>query len=93
LDIAESDYRNHTVEITPPQGYKVYYLPDPVEIRCPFFEFRSSYRKDGKNIVCKQEYIQKAIRVSPADYPDYRRYCKEMEKASEKETIFFIKGK
>jgi hypothetical protein len=93
LDIAESDYRNHTVDITPPQGYKVYYLPDPVEIRCPFFEFRSSYRKDGKNIVCKQEYIQKAIRVSPAEYPDYRRYCKEMERASEKETIFFIKGK
>ncbi|MBW2040357.1 MAG: transglutaminase family protein [Deltaproteobacteria bacterium] len=91
LDIWRRDYRNHKVEITVPEGYKVYHLPKPIDLQCPYFEFRSSYSKEDGKVFYKQEFIQKATRISPEEYPSYRKFCKEMEKTSEKQTIFFIK--
>jgi len=93
LAIWRRAYRNRQVRITGPEGYEVYALPDPVAIQCPYFEFRSRYRHGDGEVTYTQEYIQKATRVLPEEYPEYRRFCKQMEKASEKQTIFFIKGK
>jgi hypothetical protein len=91
LAIWRRAYRNRTVQITGAEGYEVYALPDPVDIQCPYFKFRSRYREGDGGVTYTQEYIQKATRVSAEEYPEYRRYCKRMEKAGEKQTIFFIK--
>jgi hypothetical protein len=91
LAIWRRAYRNRTVQITGPEGYSVYALPDPVDIQCPYFKFRSRYREGDGGVTYTQEYIQKATRVSAEEYPEYRRFCKRMEKAGEKQTIFFIK--
>ena len=93
LDIWRPEYTNHDIEITVPEGYEVYYLPDPIDIQCPFFEFHSSYREQDEKVLYKNEFIRKAARISPEEYPVYRTFCQEMEKKSRKQSVFFIKKK
>jgi len=76
------------VEFTVPQDYEVYYLPKPVRIETPFFEFRSSYQsRDGK-ICYHAEMVQKAFRVMPKEYPKYKKYWEEMTKKKEAFVVF-----
>jgi hypothetical protein len=36
-----------------PEGYELYYLPEPVEIKNPYFEYHSSYQKREKDILSR----------------------------------------
>jgi len=40
-------YSKDVTEFNVPEGYEVYHLPEPVGIKNQYFEFRSSYRKEG----------------------------------------------
>ena len=93
LDIWRRVYRSNRTQITLPQGYEVYWLPDPIEIKCPYFEFRSNYREEYGKVIYTQEFIQKATRISPEQYPSYRKFCQEMENKNKKQSIFFVKKK
>lgn len=76
------------VEFNIPEGHEVYHLPESVEIANPYFEFRSDYRREGEKVIYKEEFVKKAIRIMPENYPAYNRLCQEMGKNSKKEVLF-----
>jgi len=71
-----------------PEGYEVYYLPEPVEIENPYFDFHSSYQREGQKVVYRGEYIKKAVRIPPKGYPLYHKFCQKMEKSCEEYVLF-----
>ena len=75
-------------EFNIPYGYEVYYLPEPLEVINRYFEFRSSYRIEGEKIFYQEEFIEKAIRITPEEYPVYKESCQVMAKGSKREVLF-----
>jgi len=80
-------------EFNIPEGYKVYHLPEPVEIKNQYFEFRSSYRKEGERIFYEGELIRKALRITPEEYASYQKYCQEMGKSFKRSVLFKKKSR
>lgn len=83
-----NSYSKKEAEFNIPEGYEVYHLPEPVEITNPYFEFRSDYRREGEKIIYQEEFVKKAIRIMPGNYPAYNRFCQGMEKSCKKEVLF-----
>jgi hypothetical protein len=75
-------------EFNIPDGYQVYYLPEPLEVINPYIEFHSSYRIEGEKIFYQEEFIEKAIRITPEEYPVYKESCQVMGKISKREVLF-----
>jgi hypothetical protein len=44
----------------------------------PYFEYRSSYYKEGSEIVVKTEFINASAFIAPEDYAHYRTCCQTM---------------
>ncbi len=86
--ILNNSYKKDEVEFNIPEGYEVYYLPEPMEIKNRYFEFRSTYRKQGEKIAYQGEFLKKAIRITPEEYPVYQKTCQEMEKSLRREVLF-----
>jgi hypothetical protein len=76
------------VEFNIPEGFEVYHLPEPVEIKNPYFEFRSSYRQEGQKIFYQGELTRNAIRIAPEEYTSYQNYCFRMEKSFDGSVLF-----
>jgi len=93
LDIWGGWVRRHEMEIIPPPGYKILRLPEPIKVKSPYLDFEAVYEERAGKIFYRQEFIQKAVRISPEEYPTYRRFCQRVEVYNRKETIFFIKAK
>jgi len=87
-----NSYNKDEVEFNAPEGYEVYYLPEPMEIKNQYFEFRSSYRQEGERILYQGELIKKAIRIAPEEYPAYHESCQGMEKSLKRSVLFRKKG-
>ena len=79
------------VEFTVPEGYEVYHLPEPIEIKNQYFEFRSSYRQKGDKIFYRGELTSKALRITPEEYPAYQESCQVMEKSFKRDVLFKAK--
>ena len=86
--VLDNSYSKDEVEFNVPEGYKVYHLPEPMEIKNQYFEFRSSYRQEREKIFYQGEFIRKAIRITPEEYPTYRKFCHEMEKSFKRSVLF-----
>jgi hypothetical protein len=86
-------YSKDEAEFNVPEGYKVYHLPEPVEIINQYFEFRSSYRKEGERIFYQGELIRKAATITPEEYASYQKYCQEMGKSFKRSVLFKAKKK
>jgi hypothetical protein len=71
-----------------PEGYDVYHLPEPVEIKNPYFEYRSNYQKIGEGIFYQDELINKAVRIPLEEYRHYHKFCELMEKSCERYVLF-----
>ncbi len=83
-----NSYNKDEVEFNVPEGYEVYHLPEPMEIKNQYFEFRSSYRQEGERIFYQGEFIRKAIRITPEEYPSYQKYCQGMGKSFNRSVLF-----
>ncbi len=83
-----NSYDRDEVEFNVPEGYEVYYLPEPMETKNQYFEFRSSYRQEGKSIFYQGEFTKKAIRITPEEYPSYQKYCQGMGKSFHRSVLF-----
>jgi len=83
-----NSYNKNGVEFNIPDGYEVYYLPEPVEIKNPHFEYRSSYRREGGKVFYEAEFIQNAGQIPTAEYTNYRKSCHLMEKSCERYVLF-----
>jgi hypothetical protein len=89
--VLDNSYSKDEVEFNVPEGYKVYHLPETMERKNQYFEFRSSYRQEGKKIFYQGEFIRKAIRITPEEYPTYRKFYHEMEKSFKRSVLFRAK--
>lgn len=83
-----NSYEKKEVEFNIPQGYDIYYLPEPVEVMNQYFEFRSTYQKEDGKIVYQGEFVEKAIRISPEEYPAYQGFCQQIGKSFRREVLF-----
>lgn len=81
-------YKKDEVEFNIPEGYELYYLPEPVEIKTPYFEYSSSYKKVGEKVLYQGEFIRKAVKLPPEKYTNYRKFCQMMEKSCERYVLF-----
>jgi hypothetical protein len=89
--IWNNSYSKDEVGFTVPEGYEVYYLPEPMETKNQYFEFRSSYRQEGAKIFYRGELISKALRITPEEYPAYHESCQAMEKSFKRDVLFKAK--
>jgi transglutaminase-like putative cysteine protease len=83
-----NSYSKDEVEFNIPEGFEVYHLPELVEIRNPYFEFRSSYRQEGDKIFYQGELTRNALRIAPEEYSSYQNYCFRMEKSFDRSVLF-----
>ena len=86
--VSNNSFGKDEVEFNVPDGYKIYYLPEPVEIINQYFEFRSIYQKEGKKIVYQGEFVKKAMRITPEEYPVYQKFCDGMGKSFRRQVLF-----
>jgi hypothetical protein len=86
-----NSYNKDEVGFNVPEGYEVYYLPEPMEIKNRYFEFRSSYRQEGERIFYQGEFIRNAVRIAPEDYPVYKKLCEGVEKSFKKDVLLKAK--
>jgi len=91
--IWNNSYKIDEVEFNIPEGYQVYYLPEPMEIKNQYFEFRSSYRQEGERIFYQGELVRKAIRITPEESASYQQWCFGMEKTFNRSVLFKKKGR
>ncbi|MBW2038134.1 MAG: DUF3857 domain-containing protein [Deltaproteobacteria bacterium] len=82
IELCSVHFLRNEVEVDLPDGYGVYYLPKPVEIKTPYFDFCSSYRYEEGKIFYQGERIRKTTTIPLEDYPLYRKFCQEMERGS-----------
>ena len=92
IEIWNTSYKKDEVEFNIPEGYEVYYLPEPMEIKNQYFDFRSSYRQEGKRIFYQGELITKVIRIAPEECASYQQWCFGMEKSFNRSVLFRKKG-
>jgi hypothetical protein len=86
-----NSYNKDEVEFNVPEGYEVYHLPESIEIRNQYYEFRSSYRQEGDKIFYQGELIRKALRITPEEYTSYKNCCFGMEKSFNRSVVFMKK--
>ncbi|MBW2341360.1 MAG: DUF3857 domain-containing protein, partial [Deltaproteobacteria bacterium] len=83
-----STYRRDDVKFNIPEGYEVYYLPEPVEIENSHLKYRASYRSEGARVFYQSEVIRKAGQIPLDEYADYRESCQAMEKSHGRCVLF-----
>jgi hypothetical protein len=83
-----NSYAKDEVEFNIPEGYEIYHLPEQIEIINQYFEFRSNYREEGESIFYQGEFIKKALRITPEEYPAYHESCQVMEKSFKRDVLF-----
>ena len=81
------EFSEEEIRLSIPEGYKVHYLPDKVEIVNPYFEYRSSYHKEGSEIVVHNELVKTAAIIAPEDYAHYRSCCQMMRESRVKHAL------
>jgi hypothetical protein len=92
IEVRDTSYKKDEVEFNVPEGYEVYHLPEPMEIKNQYFDFRSSYRQEGKRIFYQGELIRKVIRITPEECASYQEWCFWMEKSFNRSVLFRKKG-
>ena len=75
------EFSQEEVRFSMPEGFKVYFLPEKVEIVNPYFEYRSGYHKEGSEIVVLNEFVKNAVIIAPEDYAHYRSCCQMRREA------------
>jgi hypothetical protein len=83
-----NSYSKNEAEFNIPEGYEVYYLPEPIEVVSKYFEFRSTYRQEGDKIVYQGEFLDKAIRIPPEEYLAYQGFCQKASQSFRREILF-----
>jgi len=86
--VRNNSYSKDEVVFNIPEGYEVYHLPEPLEIKNPYFEFRSNYRQEGDRIIYQGELTRKAISIPPEEYASYQNFCQGMEKSFNRSVLF-----
>jgi hypothetical protein len=89
--VLNNSYSKDEAEFNIPEGYEVYHIPEPLEVRNQYFEFRSSYWQEDDKIFYRGELTRKAIEISPEEYSSYKNCCSSMEKSFNRSIVFMKK--
>jgi hypothetical protein len=81
-------YGKKEAQFSVPEGYEIYYLPEQVEMKNPYFEYCSSYRTEGRKILFQGELLRKAVQIPPGSYGEYRELCQAMVNSSKRYVVF-----
>ena len=76
------------IEFNIPEGYKIYHLPERVDLNNPYFSYSSNYQVQGSKILYQEEYIENAVQIPAEEYADYRAFCQKMDESRERPVIF-----
>jgi hypothetical protein len=88
-----NSYSKNEAEFNIPEGYEIYYLPEPTEVMSQYFEFRSTYRQEGERIFYQGEFWDKAMRIPPEEYLTYQGFCQKASQSFRREILFKKKNK
>lgn len=69
------------VSLKLPKGAKVEAAPPAAEVKSRFGSYRVSYEQDGQTIVVESALSLDVDRVTPKDYPEFRRFCVAADQA------------
>jgi len=81
------DNRDRTTteaEIALPEGYALYYAPEPAALEAAGSSYRASYEAKNGALVFRDESTTGATEVSTADYPKYKAMREETARFSQK---------
>ena len=81
-------YQKEQVVFNIPEDYDVYHLPPEIAMKNPYFEYRSSYKKNGQEIFYEAELFETAVKIPPEEYDDYRTHCQIMNKSHTRYVLF-----
>jgi hypothetical protein len=81
-------YSKKETQFSVPEGYEIYYLPEQVEMKNPYFEYYSGYRTEGRKILFQGELLRKAVQIPPGSYGEYRELCQAMVNSSKRYVVF-----
>ncbi|MCK5595522.1 DUF3858 domain-containing protein, partial [bacterium] len=78
---------NRTTEFLLPQGYEASHLPQRVELKSKFGSLSIAYRKLADKIMIKIKFQLDVSRISPEEYPEFRKFCTNVDKNENNEII------
>lgn len=70
-----------TVNLTLPAGAQVLAAPPESQVDTRFGTYGVTYKKEGPNVVVESHLSLKVARVTPKDYPAFRKFCVEADQA------------
>ncbi len=78
---------NKTAEFLLPQGYEASHLPQDVELKSKFGSLSIIYGKLPDKVIVKVKFLLDVSRVSPEEYPEFRKFTADVDKNENKEII------
>ena len=93
-DNASSCAFKHTITVTIPDGWRVYYIPEKVKLECKFADYIAEYTllSDGKKILFEDKFRRKVRKIPVKDYEEYKRFLESVSAFSKKK-VFLVKEK
>lgn len=74
----------HKVTLKIPKGFKVEYLPEPINISTPYASYKAKYSKKG-NIIIFSDDLKRWKRIIPVkNYPLYKNFLKKVSQYQER---------
>ena len=80
----------HQVTLKIPQGFKVEYLPEPIDISTPYASYKAEYTEKGDTIVFSDDFKRWKRTIPVKDYPLYKNFLRKVSQYQEKK-IFLRK--
>ena len=92
LVIAQPDNATITTLFKFPEGARTVRLPESVSIEKPFgrFDFKVKVRPEGIEVRRSVQFLQP--KISPEDYPEFKRFCQEIDKATRQLIVLDTEG-
>jgi len=78
---------NRTNEFLLPQGYEVSHVPQDVELKNKFGSLSITYGKLPDKIIVKIKFQLDVSRISPEEYPEFRKFAADVDKNENNEII------
>ena len=79
FEISRGYYDSDEIEISLPEGYAIEFLPQNVELKSKFGDYKTEIiKKDNHNIIYKRTMLLKKGLYANSEYEDYRSYYEKL---------------
>ena len=87
LEVDENILRDYTTEFKIPEGYKVKYLPAPVQLGKEAYNFSVSYTQEGNRILMKKHILMKNQILDIHDVASWNSDLKKLKDINNEQII------